>query len=580
MLINGAGEIDTVGYLNVNGTAISYHTQPLADGWLISSTNNFLGGATNGNPGNARQLQGTIHSAGTPTAVWGARAIGGVSLSRSAPIISVTFTANSSTITSATAHGLAANNFVRFAGSTNLPAAVTPWLYYQVNTVLTSTTFTIKTVATTPVVVTPTTAGSSYVICPDPNVSFFPNTIGPNLHSSDDGTPPSPPGGGRPIGVRCVTPLATASMVAGDHFTIYQKIPIERCSALKWHSTENPQKATLSFYVYTNKTGTYTGCIIGPTNSLSNTGSPTWTPAGGAGTTDAAGALTGLGGNLSRFGFTFQFSVPTANTWTKITKTLQTPFPSLSFASFTRPGLIRAAYNPGGVGLTVGITLAATGSNSTIASTPTSADGTNMLNLGINANSQSEGVYSDFGHGNSLLAPLPAVGSANGSAINNLFDVSGNYFYFCQAQLEAGDSATEYIFQPPSYHLNEWLSEYEHVKAGVYELPATANSRYGITANFTPKKPYLYQSGNRSDNTSTVNNNITAGATLLALDLQNGFLKGYVTAGSTIAASPNNFLDVTLISNLRIHPHDYYTNLVNSLNTGLAGTTFYSQRLN
>ncbi len=86
------------------------------------------------------------------------------------------------------------------------------------------------------------------------------------------------------------TVIATATLGASDHFSIRQYIEGFNTSDFAW-GTANAKSATLSFWVYSNLTGTFGG-------SLSNNGSTC---------------------------YPFSYSIPTANTWTQISITVTGP---------------------------------------------------------------------------------------------------------------------------------------------------------------------------------------------------------------------------------------------------------------
>ncbi|NBO25399.1 MAG: hypothetical protein EBU96_01130 [Actinobacteria bacterium] len=512
----------------------------------------------------------------------GARAIGGVNLSRTAPIIGVTFAASSSTISCSAVHNLVIDNYVRFAGSSDLPAAITAWAWYQVNSVPTNQSFTIKNVGTT-TVITPATAGSSYVIGPDPNVSYYPQNNSPGwLITNESGVPASPPGGGNPIGIRCVTPLATASMADGDHFTVYQKIPIERCANLRWHSNESPKKASFSFYAYTNKPGLYTGCIVGPSHFVSSSGSPLIGPSGAL-TTNASGSINSVPSSsvVSRIAFTFTFTVNSANTWQKISVTADA-FPTLAMTSTTVITTLKPMFQPGGLGLTVGITLAAKGSASSLDLTNTST-ASNMLHMGttaISAAGRVSNLYVNCGHSLAGLPALPPVGNALDGQPTNLFDTSGNYFYFTQAQLEAADSPTDYEIPDTASQSLEWRREYQIATLRSTVKPYSASQVFPFSGVFPVLfRPYRYLNStlttvdNSNQMTSLTGSNIDGGS-LDSLDLlKTGSISGYFTASS--ATSTNSAIGVFSLL-VRYHPHDFVTQLFNLL---VPTTILYPPRL-
>jgi hypothetical protein len=86
------------------------------------------------------------------------------------------------------------------------------------------------------------------------------------------------------------TVIATATLGASDYFSIRQYIEGFNTSDFAW-GTANAKSATLSFWVYSNLTGTFGG-------SLSNNGSTC---------------------------YPFSYSIPTANTWTQISITVTGP---------------------------------------------------------------------------------------------------------------------------------------------------------------------------------------------------------------------------------------------------------------
>jgi hypothetical protein len=86
------------------------------------------------------------------------------------------------------------------------------------------------------------------------------------------------------------TVIATATLGANDYFSIRQYIEGFNTSDFAW-GTANAKSATLSFWVYSNLTGTFGG-------SLSNNGSTC---------------------------YPFSYSIPTANTWTQISITVTGP---------------------------------------------------------------------------------------------------------------------------------------------------------------------------------------------------------------------------------------------------------------
>jgi hypothetical protein len=349
------------------------------------------------------------------------------------------------------------------------------------------------------------------------------------------------------MGIKVIAPLATLS--TGDHLTIYQKIPIEKCAQLNWHSSTSPKSATLSFYVYTNKIGNYTGVIAMPshlvnaTSLLINTSSPT-----GGYTTNSAGALSGLSGVLSRLCRTFTFNVPTADTWTKIEVTATSP--ALISIGATTPTVLLSKNQPLGLGLTVGITLAASG-------TDTVPDGTSATGIGnvlnrVTASINNWGVYSNTVGGAPALAP---VGTTQGVTLNNILDTAGNYFYFTCAQLEAASASTTYGTIPPAYMMQEWVSQYEIPNTYAVGVTTASTQRIGGMISWKPKREYGFHLSQTSTSVGALGlgSSVTGVSSILNFQSNTGFV--YCTGA---AAGELSFSASTL---LRYHPHDYVSHM-------------------
>ncbi len=89
-----------------------------------------------------------------------------------------------------------------------------------------------------------------------------------------------------------ITSLSAYSSVSTDYFTFAQRIEAFNANDLAW-GTSNAKTVTLSFWVYSSLTGTFSG------------------------------ALNNNQGTSSGASYAFTYSIPTANTWTYITVTVQ-----------------------------------------------------------------------------------------------------------------------------------------------------------------------------------------------------------------------------------------------------------------
>jgi hypothetical protein len=468
MLINGAGESDLLNNFAPNGSILNFHTQPLCDSWLVSASPNVISSATT--PVNSastvyKPLPLVVGSA-TGTLYYGERIVMGAGLSTAVRSLSVTISvANPGIFTTAVDHGLSIGQIVRFTTKSSTiqnDSYPVPGANYRVATLVSNTQFTISQV-TDLTSLQVTTAATAYVVISDIQSGEL-NAAGMNL-------PPPPTTSditysGRPMGLKVIKPLTT--LVAGDHLSVYQKIPITKCAQLRWTNEPSvtPKFAILSFWVYTNKIGRYTGTLAMPGhlyNSATNinTVSPT-----GSITTDTLGNYTGVGSTTkSRWGCPFTFTVAASNTWQKISITFRQPLSNITdtassnyAAKTANPVYLDPRIQPYDLGLTVAITLAAFGSSANLSgsgATPTAAIAGNMLNLGLLA--VSDGFtplkfWQNHGSGYTYVPNLLAVGTAWDGAIVNFLDTTDNHFYFSHVQLEAADSststATEYTSEP------------------------------------------------------------------------------------------------------------------------------------
>ena len=477
MLINGAGEIDSITNFSPNGSILNFHTQPLCDNWLVSASANVISSAAT--PVNAALTAykplPLVFGQTTGTLYYGERIVMGAGLSTAVRSLSVNIAAaNPGIFTTTATHNLTPGQIVRFTTKSSTlqnNSHPVPGAKYRVATCPSNTTFTISQV-TDLTSLQVDTAANAYVVISDLQSGEL-NAAGMNV-------PPPPTNSninyhGRPMGLKVIKPLTT--LVAGDHLSVYQKIPISKCAALRWtnESSVTPKFAILSFWVYTNKTGRYTGTLAMPGHLYGSATSINTVSATGTIISDNLGSSysTGSSTTKSRWGCPFTFNVSTANTWQKISITFRQPLSNITdvfdanFGLKTQnPVYLDPRIQPFDLGLTVAITLAAFGTNSTLSlggatgtalNTPTAAQAGNMLSLGSTSIADGLGKqWQNYGIAWTYVPNLLGVGTLleNGStvAVNNFLDTTNNHFYFSHVQLEAADlstsTATEYTSEP------------------------------------------------------------------------------------------------------------------------------------
>jgi hypothetical protein len=310
---------------------------------------------------------------------------------------------------------------------------------------------------------------------------------------------------GRPMGLKVIKPLTT--LVAGDHLSVYQKIPITKCAQLRWtnESAVKPKFAILSFWVYTNKTGKYTGTLAMPGHLYSSATNINTVSASGTITSDNLGTTyqTTASSTKSRWGCPFTFDVNTSNTWQKISITFRQPLSNITDTASTayalklqNPVYLDPRIQPYDLGLTVAITLAAFGSNSTLSGsglTPTAAEAGNMLNLG--SSSVDDGLspkktWTNYGSSFTYVPNLLGVGTNFQGGVSsttvNFLNETDNHFYFSHVQLEAADSststATEYTSEPLQAMRSE-SAALEQLRTASVSVDAFASNIIGTVAS-------------------------------------------------------------------------------------------------
>ena len=552
MLINGAGESDLLNNFAPNGSILNFHTQQLCDSWLVSASPNVISSAAT--PVNAAltvyKPLPLVSSQSTGTLYYGERIVMGAGLSTAVRSLSVTIAvANPGTFTTAVVHSLTVGQLVRFTTKSSTlqnDSHPVPGGTYRVATIPSNTTFTISQITDlTPLQVT--TAATAYVVISDLQSGEV-NATGMNV-------PPPPTASditysGRPMGLKVIKPLAT--LVAGDHLSVYQKIPISKCAQLRWtnESAVTPKFAILSFWVYTNKVGQYTGILAMPGHIYGSATNINTVSTTGSITTDNLGNLTGLGASTkSRWGCPFTFTVAASNTWQKISITFRQPLSNVvagdaNFAiKAANPVYLDPRIQPYDLGLTVAITLAAFGSASTLSgsgSAPTAAQAGNMLSLG--SFSTSDGLtpakqWQNYGSGFTYVPNLLGVGSSFNGAIVNFLDTTDNHFYFSHVQLEAAElatsTATEYTSEPLQAMRREsaTLNQIRSQSLSVNALASTNKVTNSVVLEPTP--PYGTLGVTRINTISVGPTNLSVTG---ALDLSAGVYTATFTASAATAA--------------------------------------------
>jgi hypothetical protein len=206
------------------------------------------------------------------------------------------------------------------------------------------------------------------------------------------------------LNVTCTT-LSTPS--AGHHASIGQRLERTDVSCLGW-GTSSALPVTLSFYVRSSKTGIYSISI--------------------------------LGGDGSNYGYVFEYTISSANTWQKVTKTITGP----TVGTWT-PGT--------GVGLYLNF----------------------ILN---NGGSGSAGTLSSL---DTWTAGNYYAGSPNNV---NFFDTNGATFYLTGVQLEAGTVATPFERRSFGQELALCQRYFQTVGAGSASnsIPFAIGQAYSTTA--------------------------------------------------------------------------------------------------
>jgi hypothetical protein len=199
-----------------------------------------------------------------------------------------------------------------------------------------------------------------------------------------------------------ITSLSSYSLISTDYFNVTQRIEGFNTSDLGW-GTANAQTVTLSFWVYTSVSGTWSAALNNNQSSGQN--------------------------------YAFTYSVPTANTWTKINVTI--------------PGSTSGSWSNSGASIHV------------------------VFNLGSGSNYLTSTT-------NSWVSPATQVFGITGS--NSLVGTNGATFYVTGVQLEKGSVATSFDYRPYGTELalcQRYFIYPTWQSAAVYDVAYVRNSLGG-----------------------------------------------------------------------------------------------------